>query len=133
MATVTTYIDGKSAAQKLGNDLIVAEVYVDATASSVLAANTYQIIKLPKGAVLYNVLAKVVTGDGVKTVTVTDGTTAYLSAVTLTTGVHYSSAVANIQSYAAADTLDLTVSADTAVAQVLVIVKYGISQKLANS
>ncbi len=144
-STRTDYLRGVTT-QKLGNDLVCAQNKIDLSVSNSVASDVIQALSVPKGAFVLHVGVVVNTAEGgTLTATVGDGTDANdwdasvnLDAASGTATGPTSGTDANVlqggKLYTAADTIDLTMSAnagDTAVFTVFAI--YAVIESIANS
>jgi hypothetical protein len=132
MPTVTTFIDGQQTHKKLGGDVVSVENKIDFSATNASGSDVVQVLKIPAGALVKNVWVTVLTPEGgTSTATVGDGagadswdasTNLNATANTVTAGLPGTDAYATAgKYYAAADTIDLTLSAndvDTAILNV---------------
>lgn len=139
MANYNELTLGTSAPKKLGNDVISKTVVVDFAVindgNGVGAADTVEVIKLPKGAVVLDVVANVLTAEGgAATVDlgITGSTTDFFSNLDINaTGV---SSAANDIVYSAAQTVILTAdTAATGAAKVHFSFVYAIDETLASA
>lgn len=139
MATVTYFTDKSGAGGDAGLGVFVARQRIDFKKKKTATADVVQLLNIPAGTVIQNVLIKIITAEGATaTATVGDGSAAAgwdaaidlnAAAGTTTIGVagtdayvsSLGSGAGNGKEYTAADTIDMTVTGalDTAVIDVI--------------
>jgi hypothetical protein len=142
MATVTTFVDGQQTRKKLGGDVVSVENKLDFSVTNADASDTIQALKIPAGALVKNVWVTVLTAEGgATTATVGDGdgadswdasTNLNAAANTVTAGLPGTDAYATAgKYYAAADTIDLVLSANALDAAIInVSAEYVVKERI---
>jgi hypothetical protein len=124
MAIQSEFVDGQVVHYTLGGNLARVENKIDFSEKNMVASSVIEALKIPAGALVHNVRVLVLTAEGgTLTATVGDGAganswdaaTNLNSAGTVTAGLPGTDAYATAgKYYSAADTIDLTLSANAA-------------------
>jgi hypothetical protein len=64
LATIDTFITGKPSVEKLGTDVVPSEIEASFASTNVTSTDTAGLIRLPAGAVVSTVVARVKTAEG---------------------------------------------------------------------
>ncbi len=138
MATVTTFVDNVPTVKLLNDNMVKAEQTIDFSVTNVSAADVVQVLNIPKAALVTKAGCNVAVAEGATaTATFGDATTAdgWDASVNLNSTGNYISTEGTDtygagKVYTAADTLDLTVSADLDAGKVYVYAIYCIIEGL---
>lgn len=137
--TFTALVSGASAIAKLSNDVVKAEVLVDLTLAALAGAVTtdvIQCIKVPENAIVTKVGWYTVVADTTAQATIGDATTAngWDAAADFTTIGNNGFSLEGTDTYAlgkfytVADTIDITLSADSAeIGKIMVFAEYSVA------